>query len=81
MDGKIQSISKKNSDPFSQKFFFEASETISKDFFRSYFEEQWSVPILEQRVQEIFGSHEIKQNQRTIIYELIVIPCKTTSDD
>ena len=30
--------------------------------------------ILEQRVQEIFGSHEIKQNQRTIIYELIVIP-------
>ena len=53
MDGTIQSISKKNSDLFSQKFFFEASEAISKDFFRSYFEEQWSVPILEQRVQEI----------------------------
>ena len=67
---------------FTKKFFFEASEAISKDFFRNYFEEQWSVPILEQRVQEIFGSHEIKQNQRTIIYELIVIPCKkTTSDD
>ena len=38
---------------FTKKFFFEASEAISKDFFRSYFEEQWSVPILEQRVQEI----------------------------
>ena len=76
MDGTIQSISKKNSDLFHKKFFFEASEAISKDFFRSYFEEQWSVPILEQRVQEIFGSHEIKQNQRTIIYELIAIPCK-----
>lgn len=80
---KYKAFLKKEQRPFfTKKFFFEASETISKDFFRSYFEEQWSVPILEQRVQEIFGSHEIKQNQRTIIYELIVIPCKkTTSDD
>ena len=80
---KYKAFLKKEQRPFfTKKFFFEASEAISKDFFRSYFEEQWSVPILEQRVQEIFGSHEIKQNQRTIIYELIAIPCKkTTSDD
>lgn len=80
---KYKAFLKKEQRPFfTKKFFFEASEAISKDFFRNYFEEQWSVPILEQRIQEIFGSHEIKQNQRTIIYELIVIPCKkTTSDD
>ncbi|MEO2498091.1 SAM-dependent methyltransferase, partial [Enterococcus faecalis] len=36
---------------------------------------------LEQRIQEIFGSHEIKQNQHTVIYELIVISCKKTTSD
>lgn len=50
---KYKAFLKKNSDLFHKKFFFEASEAISKDFFRNYFEEQWSVPILEQRIQEI----------------------------
>ena len=50
---KYKAFLKRTATLFHKKFFFEASETISKDFFRSYFEEQWSVPILEQRVQEI----------------------------
>ncbi len=43
---KYKAFLKKEQRPFfTKKFFFEASEAISKDFFRNYFEEQWSVPI------------------------------------
>ena len=40
---KYKAFLKRTATLFTKKFFFEASETISKDFFRSYFEEQWSV--------------------------------------
>ncbi|MGC3593175.1 SAM-dependent methyltransferase, partial [Enterococcus faecalis] len=37
--------------------------------------------ILEQRIQDIFGTPLIKHNQHTVFYELIVITSKKSTSD
>ncbi len=75
MTGYKNFLEKEKQKFFVQQFFFEEIEIISKDFFRTYFEEECSKRELDQRINKHFGEQEVCENHRKVVYELLYISC------